>query len=356
MIDLAAYLDRIGLDGTPTLWAVHRAHVTSITFENLDPWSGRPVSLDLVDVERKLVADRQGGYCFEHNLLLWAGLEQLGFAVDLLLARARTGGWAGPIRPRTHLVLRVWADGQAWLADVGFGFGGCLDPLPCRAGGPYSQSGWEFRVVWDDPECVVQAAHGEGRVDHYGRDAHPGADDRHRDRQLDDLDASTITVRARTNHQRDCHQWPPDPGQKRRGAWVRSRRATAKSSHDNAAATPPATRHLFQNDSVLTSPGSPQLTRRHQAPSDVALFNEDPSMRSCVRRSARTSASDLPAFEAGAGSTDPVRRHWGSEHSARQTADFTRSLPAGAASTQPRFRAAEYSRQRCWHAFVVTTG
>jgi N-hydroxyarylamine O-acetyltransferase len=119
-------------------------------------------------VERKLVAERQGGYCFEHNLLLQAGLQQLGYDVELLLARARTGGWPGPIRPRTHLVLRVRADDQTWLADVGFGFGGCLDPLPCRVGSPYSQSGWWFRVVSDEPELVVQAARGEEWVDLYG--------------------------------------------------------------------------------------------------------------------------------------------------------------------------------------------
>jgi len=126
------------------------------------------VSLDLLDVQRKLVAERQGGYCFEHNLLLGAALQQLGYDVELLLARARTGGWPGPIRPRTHLVLRVEADDQAWLADVGFGFGGCLDPLPCRVGGPYSQAGWRFRVVSDEPELVVQAARGEDWLDLYG--------------------------------------------------------------------------------------------------------------------------------------------------------------------------------------------
>ncbi|MGN6870052.1 MAG: arylamine N-acetyltransferase family protein [Solirubrobacteraceae bacterium] len=168
MIDVAAYLDRIGCNGAATLGTVHRAHVTSIPFENLDAWSGRPVSLDLVDVERKLVTERQGGYCFEHNLLLQAELQQLGYDVELLLARARTGGWPGPIRPRTHLVLRVCADDQTSLADVGFGLGGCLDPLPCRVGGPYSQSGWRFRVVSDESELVVQAARGEQWVDLYG--------------------------------------------------------------------------------------------------------------------------------------------------------------------------------------------
>jgi len=117
--------------------------------------------LDQGDIERKLVGERQGGYCFEQNLLLRAGLQQLGFEVDMLLARARIGGWPGPIRPRTHLMLRVWIDDRPWLADVGFGFGGLLEPLPFAAGGPYEQSGWRFRVVWDEPELVMQTARGD---------------------------------------------------------------------------------------------------------------------------------------------------------------------------------------------------
>lgn len=173
MFDLGAYLDRIELRGSPTLAAVHRAHATSIPFENLDPWSGQPVSLDQGDIERKLVGERQGGYCFEQNLLLQAGLQQLGFEVDMLLARARTGGWRGPIRPRTHLILRAWIDDQPWLADVGFGFGGLLEPLPFAAGGPYEQSGWRFRVVWNEPELVMQAARGDEWVDQYGVIASP---------------------------------------------------------------------------------------------------------------------------------------------------------------------------------------
>ncbi|MBV8953996.1 MAG: arylamine N-acetyltransferase, partial [Solirubrobacterales bacterium] len=37
MLDLDAYLARIGLRTDPELAEVHRAHVTSIPFENLDP-------------------------------------------------------------------------------------------------------------------------------------------------------------------------------------------------------------------------------------------------------------------------------------------------------------------------------
>ncbi|MGH2883951.1 MAG: arylamine N-acetyltransferase, partial [Solirubrobacteraceae bacterium] len=107
MLDLEAYLARIGLTGRPVLAELHRAHVTSIPFENLDPRRGIPVSLAPEDLERKLVRERRGGYCFEQNLLLGNGLEALGMRVEPLLARVRVGGAPSSARPRTHLVLRV---------------------------------------------------------------------------------------------------------------------------------------------------------------------------------------------------------------------------------------------------------
>lgn len=55
MFDLDAYVQRIGLSGRPGLAELHRAHVASIPFENLDPHSGLPVSLELADIQRKLV-------------------------------------------------------------------------------------------------------------------------------------------------------------------------------------------------------------------------------------------------------------------------------------------------------------
>ena len=168
MFDLEAYLARIGLDGRPSVAAVHRAHATSIPFENLDPHCGIPVSLAVPDLERKLVAERRGGYCFEQNLLLKAALEALGAEVDLLLARVRVGAPPGVARPRTHLVLRVRAGGFSWHADVGFGHSSLLEPVPFGVGGEYLQSGWRFRVVEKEPELVLQIAEGDGWLDLYG--------------------------------------------------------------------------------------------------------------------------------------------------------------------------------------------
>jgi N-hydroxyarylamine O-acetyltransferase len=172
MLDFGAYLERIGLngDGTPGWQEIHRAHVTSIPFENLDPHRGSPVSLAQEDLERKLVHQRRGGYCFEHNLLLASALEHLGLRAEPMLARVRAGAPPGVVRPRGHLVLRVTdARGAHWHADVGFGLGTLLEPIPF---GPdpsaeHEQSGWSFRVVQEEAELVLQTRGEVGWSDVY---------------------------------------------------------------------------------------------------------------------------------------------------------------------------------------------
>ena len=169
MLDLDAYLARLGLSGRPGLAEVHRGHVTTIPFENLDPRRGIPVSLEPEDLERKLVTDRRGGYCFEQNLLLKHALEALGADVEMYLARVRMGGVPGHERPRTHLVLGVTDGGARWHADAGFGNGTLLEPIPFGPSGEYEQSGWRFRVVEDGPELVLQSVLPEGEfLDLYG--------------------------------------------------------------------------------------------------------------------------------------------------------------------------------------------
>lgn len=125
--ELERYLQHIGYQGRPavcdidTLQALQRLHPQAIPFENLDSFSGRPVSLDPAVVFRKLVDEGRGGYCFEHNLLLLRVLQTLGFQVGGLSARVRwMRGDAEPL-PRTHKALLVQLDGIPWLADVGFG-------------------------------------------------------------------------------------------------------------------------------------------------------------------------------------------------------------------------------------------
>ena len=167
-IDLAAYLERMVGYPRRRPGRLHRAHVTSIPFENLDSHGGVPVSVELDDIQRKLVVERRGGYCFEHNLLLAGALGASGISAEPMLARVRIGRPPGTPRPRTHLVHRVQHEGEVWLADVGFGNGTLLEPIPFGPGAEYEQSGWRFRLVQDGSEHVLQTAHGTGWVDVYG--------------------------------------------------------------------------------------------------------------------------------------------------------------------------------------------
>jgi N-hydroxyarylamine O-acetyltransferase len=167
VFDLDSYLTRIGLRGKPSFAELHRAHVAGILFENLDPLVGIPVSLDPDAIARKLVDGRRGGYCFEHNLLFKRVLEELGATVEPILARVRNGQPATTIGPLTHLLLRVDYEGAIWHADVGFGQGTLLEPIPFGPGGPYEQYGWSYRVATEGDLQVLQTATDDGWRDLY---------------------------------------------------------------------------------------------------------------------------------------------------------------------------------------------
>jgi N-hydroxyarylamine O-acetyltransferase len=153
IFDLPAYLERIGYAGefrpdAATLGALHEAHVMHIPFENVDIQLGRGIRLDLESVQAKLVQGRRGGYCFEQNALFAAALEEIGFPVTRLSARVRAGYTL--VLPRTHMLLKVEADGASWICDVGFGGWGMLLPIPFAADVEMKQGVWTYRLRHDD--------------------------------------------------------------------------------------------------------------------------------------------------------------------------------------------------------------
>ena len=135
-MNLAAYLARIGYTGShkptlTTLNGLHRAHLFSIPYENLDIHLGQPLTLELPQIFDKLVTQKRGGWCFEMNgLFAWA-LRELGFTVTLLGGAVNQTQCDDAAR-HGHLLLRVDLE-QPYLCDVGFG-DGLLEPLPLAAG------------------------------------------------------------------------------------------------------------------------------------------------------------------------------------------------------------------------------
>ena len=81
-VHIDAYFERIGFAGSiaptlETLAQLHALHPAAIPFENLNPLMDMPVRLELRNLEQKLLFDRRGGMCIEHNLLFKALLESL---------------------------------------------------------------------------------------------------------------------------------------------------------------------------------------------------------------------------------------------------------------------------------------
>jgi N-hydroxyarylamine O-acetyltransferase len=161
-VDLDTYFARIGHSGArlpnhALLELLHLAHATHIPFENLDILLGRRIHLDVESLQAKLIRSGRGGYCFEHNLLFAAVLEQLEFQVTRLAARVRWG--TTRLLPRTHMLLKVDLEGGSWLADVGFGGEGLLKPLPLISGQVMQQYLWSYRIVEETGLWVLQSLH-----------------------------------------------------------------------------------------------------------------------------------------------------------------------------------------------------
>lgn len=164
MLDTSAYLSRIGFTGptdpsTETLRRLHRAHLLSVPFENLDIALKHPIVCDQQAFVQKIVEKRRGGFCYELNGAFAALLTALGFRVTLHSARVpRDDGSESP--EFDHLTLRVDLD-EPWLADVGFG-DSFLDPLRLIPEVEQEQDGHTFRISQRESTMRVEKQEASG--------------------------------------------------------------------------------------------------------------------------------------------------------------------------------------------------
>ena len=150
-MDIQAYLERISYDKSvhpdvETLTGLHRAHLLTVPFENLDIQLGRPIQLAEQALWEKIIVHRRGGFCYELNGLFAWLLEQIGYNVTYLNGRVYNDtGKRG--REFDHLTLLVEIPNQAtrWLADVGFG-DSFVEPLNLELEGEQTQGPRAYRL------------------------------------------------------------------------------------------------------------------------------------------------------------------------------------------------------------------
>lgn len=143
------YLRRIGTRRAPrpnlrSLRALHRAHLMSIPYENLDVQLGRHFEIDIPAIYDKIVDRRRGGWCYEMNGIFGWALGELGFSVTRATGSVMREV-LGDASNGNHLVLRVDLDEGIYLADVGFG-DGPLEPVRITPG-RFSVHGFEFDLA-----------------------------------------------------------------------------------------------------------------------------------------------------------------------------------------------------------------
>ena len=165
-VNLNAYFERIGFAGSiaptlATLELIHALHPAVIPFENLNPLLGLPVNLDLASIEKKLLSERRGGYCYEHNLLLMAVLRELDFSVRGLAARVLWSDPSAVDRPPTHMLLAVDISGATYIADVGFGGLTLTTPLKLKSETEQPTPHETFRLTGGDPDWTLEARIGD---------------------------------------------------------------------------------------------------------------------------------------------------------------------------------------------------
>jgi len=148
-VDLEAYLRRIEYNGphepsAAVLRGLHRQHLFTVPFENLDIPLKTQIRLEAPLLFEKIVGRRRGGFCYELNGLFCELLTGLDFHVVMLSARVRSeNGGFGP--EFDHMLLKVELE-EPWLVDVGFG-DSFVNPILFRCGGADEVNGRRYLLT-----------------------------------------------------------------------------------------------------------------------------------------------------------------------------------------------------------------
>ena len=156
-MDINAYLERIGYSGAreptvETLRHLHRAHMLTVPFENLDIHLGYPIELSLPSLYDKIIRRRRGGFCYELNGLFAWLLEQFGFKLVMLSGRVFKSTQPG--LEFDHMILLIKLDNNL-IADVGFG-DSFLEPLLLDTSEAYVQQNSSYLITGSDTERMLQ--------------------------------------------------------------------------------------------------------------------------------------------------------------------------------------------------------
>ncbi|WP_298750166.1 arylamine N-acetyltransferase [uncultured Arcobacter sp.] len=118
------YLKTLGFDkqisSLDEITHLIKAHLKTFSFSSMTVLLKDEISLDINKIYEKIVINKRGGYCFEHNKLFFVVLSELGFDVKSYMARVVNN--TNNIVPKTHRFTILNFNDERYLIDVGIGF------------------------------------------------------------------------------------------------------------------------------------------------------------------------------------------------------------------------------------------
>ncbi|ATD01599.1 arylamine N-acetyltransferase family protein [Pseudoalteromonas spongiae] len=107
------------LQGLALISALYKAHIATFPFNSANVILKENLSLEPEALFDRVVTNRRGGYCFEHNKVFYLALKALGFTVRPLITRVLLDG--NEQNGRLHRVTLLEYQGKQYIVDVGFG-------------------------------------------------------------------------------------------------------------------------------------------------------------------------------------------------------------------------------------------
>lgn len=143
------YLDVLNIDfevkNLDDITKLIKLHLRTFPFSSLKVLLEEEISLDINSIYENIVVKKRGGYCFEHNKLIYTVLKELGFDVTYYLARVVNN--TENIPPQTHRFTVLNFKEKKYLIDVGIGFRTPSVPVKFGVEPSISHLGIEYKII-----------------------------------------------------------------------------------------------------------------------------------------------------------------------------------------------------------------
>lgn len=153
------YLNLLGLTRPPSLdlaslTTILHAHLRTFPFENVTPFSGQPVSVDVEEIYLEFASGR-GGYCMEHHQLIQPALSSLGYTAEKQMARVYVGNHERALAQTHEVTLVTFPDASTYIFDPAFGAQTPKAPVCITSGPEVQKNEWQtLRIVEPDLQVV----------------------------------------------------------------------------------------------------------------------------------------------------------------------------------------------------------